>query len=129
LLGQKYLDNNFHRTDQEHQSQFLAEFLTLFIAVTFVPFFLSTFKNDIVAPRKIRTMKFGKFQLSSCLSLDQVSSRRQQVGKGISDMRSLFFWHVKQRRLVVTLPTFLDKLSVPSSSVKQSKETDVLSRN
>jgi hypothetical protein len=39
-------------------------------------------------------------------------------------MRSLFFWHIMQRRLAVTLPTFPNNLSVPSSSVKQSKETD-----
>lgn len=38
-------------------------------------------------------------------------------------MRSLFFWHVMQRRLVVTLPTFPNNRSVSSLSMKQSKET------
>jgi len=60
LAGQKYLDNNFHRTDQKHQSQFLVEFLTLFYCRNFGATYLPPFKNDIVALRKIRIIKSDK---------------------------------------------------------------------
>jgi hypothetical protein len=99
----------------------LVEFLTLFYCCNFGATFFGSLQKWL---RKIRIIKSCKLQRSSYLSLDQVSSRRQPGGTGISDMRSLFFWHVMQRRLVVALPTFPDNLSVPSSSMKQSKETD-----
>jgi hypothetical protein len=45
-------------------------------------------------------------------------------------MRSLFFWHVMQRRLVVTLPTFPDSVSVPKLNtlhcVTSQKNEDLL---
>jgi hypothetical protein len=41
-------------------------------------------------------------------------------------MRSSLFWNVKQRRLVILLPTFRDDISVPFSRLKTSFFLDYL---
>ena len=80
------------------------------------------FGTDLIFPVDMEKGQSLQSTLSHCVL--HLFSYSPQYRKGSLARTCLFFWHVMQRRLVVTLPTFPDKLSVPSSSKKQSKETD-----
>lgn len=82
------MDKTFYDIDQRHLSESLAEFLKLFCCHNGATF-LFCLQYDMVALRKIHIIKSYKLQKTFYLILDQLSSRRQQQGNGLSDILML----------------------------------------